>query len=224
MGDRKARTGRMEQGAGEQNRIQCGSEWSCRWEQTYPLLRIQIVELSEKRCPLLPPAGHSSTLTPTSTSSTHASLPLSLYILSLRLLSTFLYILPLFIRFPFHSSYHGAQLLTLYSALSRQVFMDILPPLLLMRVPKKEESRPSSLQDLPGAARPRPENGSGTTLRDRFRDRPHRYPGEPTEREKEKKQGKEKQKLGKRTRERKEDAWRRGIGKSGAEKGTWKGK
>lgn len=103
--------------------------------------------------------------------------------------------------------------------------MDILPPLLLMRVPKKEESRPSSLQDLPGAARPRPENGSGTTLRDRFRDRPHRYPGEAIEREK-KRRWEKKSRNWERARGNGKGMYgeRRGKVKSGTEKGTWKGK
>ena len=53
--------------------------------------------------------------------------------------------------------------------------MDMLPPMLLMRVPKKEESK-GSVHELP-CSRPR-ENGSNTNLRERFRDRPHHFPGE----------------------------------------------
>ncbi|MPC11649.1 hypothetical protein E2C01_004321 [Portunus trituberculatus] len=52
--------------------------------------------------------------------------------------------------------------------------MDMLPPMLLMRVPKKEESK-GSVHELP-CSRPR-ENGSSTNLRERFRDRPHHFPG-----------------------------------------------
>ncbi|KAK4288609.1 hypothetical protein Pmani_038366, partial [Petrolisthes manimaculis] len=50
-------------------------------------------------------------------------------------------------------------------------------PLLLMRVPQEGGVPAQQPTGSPGAARPRPENGSGATLRDRFRDRPHRYPG-----------------------------------------------
>ncbi|XP_045116269.1 acetylcholine receptor subunit alpha-L1-like [Portunus trituberculatus] len=56
----------------------------------------------------------------------------------------------------------------------RKIFMDMLPPMLLMRVPKKEESK-GSVHELP-CSRPR-ENGSSTNLRERFRDRPHHFPG-----------------------------------------------
>ncbi|XP_071516648.1 acetylcholine receptor subunit alpha-L1 [Panulirus ornatus] len=55
----------------------------------------------------------------------------------------------------------------------RKVFIDMLPLLLLMRVPKKE-AKPN-MQEMSGG-RPR-ENGSGAKLRERFRDRQQQIPG-----------------------------------------------
>ncbi|XP_042208191.1 acetylcholine receptor subunit alpha-L1-like [Homarus americanus] len=56
----------------------------------------------------------------------------------------------------------------------RKLFIDTLPPLLLMRVPKKDETI-AEAQELPGR-RPR-ENGSGANLNDWFRERQQQFPG-----------------------------------------------